>query len=171
MLKKIKVSKFEEKTEDFIEVFSWCIKPSWKVSHLYTILRVSAELLNPLLNIVAVFISRQIINHISASVGNFNTFSIYNLLLLMDLIALLKVIMIKVQIYSRIVHSEQLDHWITRNMIEFSFNVDLAYFDNPNYQDKITSAMRDGSILVQALGSSISAISAIISFLIAFVIL
>ena len=56
-------------------------------------------------------------------------------------------------------------------MIEFSFDVDLAYLDNPNYQDKITSAMRDGSILVQALGSSISAISAIISFLIAFVIL
>lgn len=171
MLKKIKVSKFVKNIKDFIEVFSWCVKLSWKVSHLYTILRASAELLNPLLNIAAVFVSRQIINYISVSIGNFNTRYIYNLLFLMALIALLKVIIIKVQIYSRIVHSEQLDQWMTRNMIEFSFDVDLAYLDNPNYQDKITSAMRDGSILVQALGSSISAISAIMSFLIAFVIL
>ncbi|HSH34804.1 hypothetical protein [Schnuerera sp.] len=81
---------------DFIEVFSWCVKLSWKVSHLYTILRVLAELFNPLLNIAAVFVSRQIINYISASIGNLNTLSIYNFLFLMALIALLKVIMIKV---------------------------------------------------------------------------
>lgn len=89
----------------------------------------------------------------------------------MGLVALIKVIMIKAQVYTRIVHSEQLNQWMTRNMIGFSFDVDLAYFDDPSYHDKITSAMRDGAILVQALSSSISAISAAISFLIAFVIL
>lgn len=164
-------NKFINNIKDFSQVFSWCVKLSWKVSPLYTILRISSELFNPLLNIVGVFVSRQIINYISRPTDIYDSGYIYNLLFLMALVALMKVLMVKVQIYTRIVHSEQLGQWMTRNMIDFSFDVDLAYFDDPNYQDKITSAMRDGSILVQALGSSISAISSAISFLISFVIL
>ena len=164
-------NKFKKKMKDFIQVFSWCISLSWRVSPIYTILRVFSELFNPLLNIIGVFISRQIINYISGYTGILHSKYIYSLLILIGILALIKVIMIKVQIYTRMVHSEKLDQWMIRNMIDFSFDVDLAYFDDPNYQDKITSAMRDGSILVQALGSSISSISAAISFLMAFIIL
>lgn len=164
-------NKYKDNIKDFVQVFSWCISLSWKVSPIYTLLRVSSELFNPILNIVGAFVSKQIINYISGYTGGYHSRYIYNLLILMALIALVKVIMIKVQIYTRMVHSEELDQWMVRNMMDFSFDVDLAYFDDPNYQDKITSAMRDGSILIQALGSSISAISAAISFLIAFVIL
>jgi ATP-binding cassette subfamily B protein len=164
-------NKYKDNIKDFVQVFSWCISLSWKVSPIYTLLRVFSELFNPILNIAGAFVSKQIINYISGYAGGYHSRYIYNLLILMALIALVKVIMIKVQIYTRMVHSEELDQWMVRNMMDFSFDVDLAYFDDPNYQDKITSAMRDGSILIQALGSSISAISAAISFLIAFVIL
>lgn len=164
-------NKYKNNIKDFAQVFSWCIMLSWEVSPVYTILRVFSELFNPILNIVGAFISKQIINYISSSTSIHDSKYIYNLLILMALVALIKVIMMKVQVYTRIVHSEQLDQWMVRNMLDFSFDVDLAYFDDPNYQDKITSAMRDGSILVQALGSSISAISAAISFLAAFAIL
>lgn len=170
MFKDLK-NNYKNNIKDLVQVFSWCIKLSWQVSPVYTILRISSELFNPILNILAVFISKQIINYISSSTGAYDSSYIYNLLILMGLVALIKVIMIKVQIYTRIVHSEQLDQWMIRNMMDFSFDVDLAYFDDPNYQDKITSAMRDGSILIQALGSSISAISSAISFLIAFILL
>lgn len=164
-------NKYKNNIDSFVQVFSWCIMISWKVSPIYTILRVSSELLNPLLNIAGVYISKEIINYISAPTHIYNSSYVYNLLIFVALVALLKVIMYKVQLYTRIVHSEQLDKWMSRNMIDFSFDVDLEYFDNPNYQDKVTSAMRDGSILVQALGSSISAISSFISFIISFVIL
>jgi ABC-type multidrug transport system fused ATPase/permease subunit len=170
MLKGVK-NKYINNVKDFSQVFSWCIKLSWQVSPIYTVLRVLSELFNPILNILGAFISKQIINYISSSIGIYNSRYIYNLLILMGLVALIKVIMVKVQVYTRIVHSEQLDQWMVKNMIDFSFDVDLAYFDDPSYQDKITSAMRDGAILVQALGSSISAISAAISLLIAFIIL
>ncbi len=162
---------YKNNIKDFGQVFIWCITLSWRVSPIYTILRVLSELFNPILNIAGAFVSKQIINYMSNYTGAYHTNYIYKLLILMGLVALIKVVMIKVQLYTRIVHSEQLNQWMTRNMIDFSFDVDLAYFDNPSYQDKITSAMRDGAILVQALGSSISAISAAISFLIAFIIL
>lgn len=164
-------NKYKNKIKDLGQVFSWCIVMSWRVSPLYTILRVLSELFNPILNIVAAFVSKQIINYLSSFTGIYNSKYIYNLLILMGLVILIKVVMIKVQVYTRTVHSEQLEQWMARKMIDFSFDVDLAYFDDPNYQDKLTSAMRDGAILVQALSSSISAISAIISFLVAFVIL
>lgn len=170
MLKDI-FSKYKSNIDSFVQVFSWCIMISWKVSPIYTILRISSELFNPLLNILGVYISKEMINYISASMYIYNSNYLYKLLIFLALIAFLKVIMIKVQICTRIIHSEQLDKWMSRNMMDFSFDVDLEYFDNPNYQDKVTSAMRDGSILVHALGSSISAISSFISFIIAFVIL
>ncbi len=89
------------------------------MSPIYTILRVSSELFNPILNILAVFISKEIINYISNFTVAYDSSYIYKLLILMGLVALIKVIMIKVQIYTRIVHSEQLDQWMVRNMMDF----------------------------------------------------
>lgn len=61
-MKILKDIKIYEYLDSYCTAFIWCVKLSWKVSHMYTLLRISGAVLLPLISIVITYISKDVIN-------------------------------------------------------------------------------------------------------------
>ncbi len=51
----------------FITAAQWCLALSWRASKLYTIFRISSEVISPIITITAAFVSKQLLDLLSGS--------------------------------------------------------------------------------------------------------
>lgn len=68
--------------------------------------------------------------------------------------------------YVESVHSELLNGQISVSMMRRAVSIDLEYFDNPEYYDRLTTCTQDAAALSYLLWNALSAVSACISFLV-----
>jgi len=167
-----KVKGKTSKLLDFFKTIFTCLKFSWSASKFYTVFRVVAEILLPLLIIVESFWGKHILD-LLASGNSYDGASRKLLLLLLGLLVteLIRAMIKKANQYCQSMHNEVLDGKISLMMMDRTLSMDLEYFDNPQCYDKLTAAGRDSKAIAGILWNILSAISAAISFIVIFQVL
>lgn len=158
--------------QSYTRVVFWCIPFSWKASPLYTMIRMMGTIILPLLTIVASFLGKEIIDLLAHTLDARG--SIYSLLIpffALLLVTLLRKATQSLMQYSQVVHNELISNKISLMVMSKSLDMDLEYFDNPEFRDKLASANQDSQAIASILWSVISAISAMITFISTFVII
>lgn len=154
------------------DVILWNLKFSISTSPFYTLSRISIEFLFPIFSLIGAYLAKNILNYLSTSDEiSIDRKDIIMIFAGVAILALARIISSKVKTYCEIVHSELLEKRISTDMMDFSFRVDLSFFDNPIHQNKLMSATKDASILVHSLGTVLLLLSSILSFLLTFSIL
>ena len=150
----------------------WCLALSWKTSKLYTIIRIAADIVTPLLAIVAAFVGKHILDLLS---GSLVVAAPTNALLLLFagllVIALVRLISQKATQYSQAMQSDMINGQISLDMMNRSLTADLEYFDNPEYYDRLKSASQDSMAVSYILWNVLSCISSSVAFIGAFAVL
>ena len=154
----------------FVSNIRWCLSLSWKASAFYTLARIGSQILTPAFTIVASFAGKYVID-ILASASADSMGILIKLLIILPAIALLRSSMQKMAQYCQTMHDDKINSRISIIMMDRALSVDLEYFDNPTYQDKIQTATRDSHSISNILWNVLSCVSAAISFLTSFVIL
>jgi ABC-type multidrug transport system fused ATPase/permease subunit len=87
------------------------------------------------------------------------------------IISILQMICGKLMQYCQLMHDNIINNEISLMLMDRALTIDLEYFDNPNYYDKLLSVTRDSTSFATVLWNALSLISACISFLSAFCLL
>ncbi|MCL1878985.1 MAG: ABC transporter ATP-binding protein/permease [Defluviitaleaceae bacterium] len=161
-----------EELSGFWATVTWCLSLSWKSSKFYTIIRIAADIITPLLAIVAAFVGKHLLDLLSGDLMVEDARMVLLLLFLglLGIALLRRTSQIAVQ-YSQSMQSEMLNGQITLDMMARSLNADLEYFDNPAYYDRLTSATQDSMAVSYILWNVLSCISASVAFIGAFAVL
>lgn len=161
-----------KKLSKFFSSVGWCLSFSWETSKFYTIMRIGIQILLPILTIGTSFIGKYIIN-LLAGIWVVEDSVRALLFLFVGLLsaALLKTTLQKITQYYQVMHGDILRSRISLMMMGRSFSSDLEYFDNPDYYDKLLSATRDSSAIINLVWNAISGLSAMVSFLGVFIVL
>lgn len=154
----------------FFSVIHTCFALSWKTSALYTVLRLSCNLLVPVLSFLCAVLGKYILNLI-AGVSQWPEplwylFAFCGGLLLANV---LRSLLQKVQLYAQNLHEEIIDRELALFMMDKAGNADIAYFDNAEYYDKLSACSRDVFVISQLLWNTISAAGALFSMIVSFV--
>ena len=171
-MKTLKDMKIYEYLDGYCTAFIWCVKLSWKVSHIYTLLRISGAVLLPLISIVITYISKDVINLLVSAL--YTRERINSLLLLFAILLLVTLLRKAIQTitqYSQIMHGELINGEISLMIMGNSLNCDLEYFDNPSFNDKLAVANQDSHVIANILWNAISSVSALVSFACAFIVI
>jgi ABC-type multidrug transport system fused ATPase/permease subunit len=153
----------------FFSAVHWCLALSWRSSKFYTLVRIAADIITPLLTIAAAFVGKHILDLLSGGEGTRDALWVLFALLLG--IAFVRLCGQKAVQYSQAMQSEMLNAEITLNMMKRSLDADLEYFDNPVYYDRLQSASQDSMSVGYILWNVLSCISAGVSFAGAFAVL
>ena len=150
----------------------WCLSLSWKSSKLYTIIRIAADIVTPLLTIVAAFVGKHLLDLLS---GAWLVEDAYATLLLLFAglmaIAFTRMASRRATQYSQSMQTEMINGQIALDMMHRALSADLEYFDNPEYYDRLQSATQDSMAVSYILWNVLSCISASVSFIGAFAVL
>jgi len=150
----------------------WCLTLSWKTSKFYTITRIAADIVTPLLTIAAAFVGKHLLDLLS---GAWTVAEVERTLLMLFAglfcIALVRMASHKTTQYSQAMQSEMINGQIALDMMNRSLTADLEYFDNPEYYDKLKSAGQDSMAVSHILWNVLSCISSIVAFIGAFAVL
>jgi len=168
-----RIKAFTVMLPEFFTTFQWCMKLSWKASRYYTASRILAEVLTPLLTIVAAFIGRSVINLLTGQsefFGNKERLLLY-LLCSLFIIAVVRGVSQKMMQYVRSMHDDIMNAKIALIIMEHALEADIEFFDNPDYYDKLNSASRDSNAINNVVWNSISIVSYGISFTVAFAVI
>ena len=156
----------------FFSAFKWCLALSWGASKLYTISRLLCEAVAPVLVIAASFLGKYVIDLLSGADANAASGSyLLSLLIILLAIALLRAGIQKVSQYTQAMHGDMISRKLAIMIMDRSLSVDLEYFDNPEYFDKLQSANQDSFAVAHILWNVLSCIRAVITFLSTLIIL
>jgi len=146
---------------EFFAVFLWCFELSWESSAFYTAIRMSSEVLKPLLAIAAVFLGRSLIN-LLAGVDAYNGIQSRMVIVLLSgllVTAVLRGAFSKLDEYCRAMHDDMMIAKIATLVMNHALDTDLEYFDNSAYYDKLMSANNDSYAIMHIVWNSIQIIS------------
>ena len=156
----------------FFSVIKWCLALSWRSSKFYTITRIIADIITPLLVIGAAFVGKHLLDLLSGSLVvvdvQFTLVLFFGMLLS---IALIKMVSNNVAQYSQVMQGEMINGQIALDMMNKALSADLEYFDNPDYYDKLKAASQDSMAVSYILWNVLSCISASVAFMGAFAVL
>lgn len=153
----------------FFSAMRDCLVLSWKTSPCYTLLRLVCNLAPSLLSLFTALLGKCILDLLTGRFGQEQKMA-YLLLFAggLCLAGILRSAMQKAQIYLQSVHDELISQELALFMMDRAGTVDIEYFDNADYYDKLAACTRDAPMIAQLLWSTLSAISAAFSVLIAF---
>ena len=156
----------------FIATVKWCLSLSWKSSKFYTIIRIAADIVTPLLAIVAAFVGKHLLDLLSGSweVEDTHTTLLFLFSGLLS-IAFVRMASRKATGYSQAMQTEMINGQIALDMMHRALVADIEYFDNPEYYDRLQSATQDSMAVSYILWNVLSCISASVSFIGAFAVL
>ena len=156
----------------FFSNVGWCFSLSWGASRLYTIIRVYAEILSPVLIISAAYLGKSLFNILAGAwMVEEAIKKILILFALQLLIAILLSLSRKLNQYCQSIHEDILGNGLSLIIMDSALSADAELFDNTEYYDKLQSAGRDSYAMMHVVWNAISCMSALISFLISFTIL
>jgi len=157
---------------DFISAVIFCIRLSWGTSRLYTIIRVFVYIVNAILPLVSIYSTKMLLDVLADADGNND--GITNVLLLLCTICIITICSAgvnKLLQYIQSLHTELMGNQIQIELMSKHMNVDIEFFDSPNYIDAMLATMTDSSALPNIVWNIFYGLSSIISFTSAFIVL
>ena len=134
--------------------------------------RIAGEILTPLLTIAVSFVGKYLIDLLAGVwVVEDTAGTLIFLFACLLTISLLRAVSYKVLQYCQSMHHDLISGRLAVILMDRSVSMDLEYFDNPAYYDKLMAATRDSSAINTLLWNALSCISACVSFLGAFLVL
>jgi len=166
------MKQFLKDLPSFWATVRWCIALSWQSSKFYTIIRIAADIVTPLLSIAAAFVGKHLLDLLSGAWDVADTYAVLFLLFgLIAAIALVRVISQKALQYSQSMQGELINAKIALDMMGRALTADLEFFDNPEYYDRLQSASQDSMAVSYILWNVLSCISSSVAFIGAFAVL
>ena len=154
------------------ETIGYCFNISWSSSKLHTIARMLCTVLPSALSIATALIGKRLLDLLSGTWSTHHSsrtvVSIFSLVLIF---ALLRIITNNIAQYCQITHDDMIRTELALQTIDAAISADIEYFDNSDYYNNLSSATRDSYEIPQVLSNIISCSSALVSFIIASVIL
>lgn len=145
-----------------IKAFAYCIKLSWNVSKVYTILQFLAQIVSGFLPVLITWNTKEIIDLLSVDAGA-ATWSQRDLLLIrigvMLLLFLLKLFATQIHTYVSAMQRDRVLHFVEQELSVTAMRMKLEYFDDPKYYDMFEKVKMDIFSLSSAMYDGISAVS------------
>lgn len=139
-----------------------CLLISWHASAFYTIVRILLNTTVPILSLIDALICKYILDILSKSYSSDsprNTLLFFLLLLLIT--SVIRSFCNKFQSYTQVMHDDIISNDLSMQIMDTAGHIDVEYFDNPDYYDKLNSCMRDASAISDLIWNILSAISSI----------
>lgn len=131
-----------------LESIKFCIKISLQSSRTYTLLRIFIKLITPLISLISLYFSKEIIN-ILANIGDQN-----KLVLIIFLIFLFNILIIvsnRLSEYFSMIHDDLIDAYLSQKILDRTFNSDVELFDNPDQYNKLNFATQNQLSICQII--------------------
>ena len=158
-----------EDARAFLSAVSFCFSLSWRTSPFYTALRLLSNLLPSVIGIVTAWLGKCLLDMLSgAQLGGQR--EVLLLAAAMLALALLRGGVQKAGVYAQSMHEDMIQGELAAYLMEKAIGMDLEYFDDPNYYDKLTACTRDAYAIENLLWNTLSAVSAGISAFLACVV-
>lgn len=149
-----------------IKAFAYCMKLSWRVSKVYTILQFLARIVSVFLPVLITWNTKEIIDLLSDDIDA-ETWQRGNLLLIrigiMLLLFLLKLLATQIHSYVNGMQRDKVLHFVEQELSVTAMRMKLMYFDNPRYYDMFEKVKMDIYSLSSAMYDGISAVSYAVS--------
>lgn len=161
----MKTKLIKQEGKEYAYALYYCLKLSFSASKFYTIARIGCEITVPLLTIFSSFLGKYLIDLFTEEWNVLNQYRTF--LFLAGCILCINIfqgIGNKLKQYMQSMHDNILNNKLAIMLMDNSINIDLEYFDNTEYYDKLQAAVRDSSSIIHILWNAITFISAIISF-------
>ncbi|MBD5491448.1 MAG: ABC transporter ATP-binding protein [Lachnospiraceae bacterium] len=159
-IKKLKKSILENNRA--IKAFAYCIKLSWNVSKVYTVLQFLARIVSGFLPVLITWNTKEIIDLLSVGAGA-ESWQQRDLLLIrigiMLLLFLLQFLTTQVHTYVSGMQSDRVLRFVEQELSLTAMRMKLEYFDDPKYYDMFEKVKMDIYSLSSAMYDGISAVS------------
>lgn len=150
----------------------YCIKLSFKASKFYSIIRFASRIMNSLSVVGLTFLTSMLINNIVAGMDKEEVR--VNVIVLSISILLFRVgvsLISKFDEYCTSMHNEVLLNYINIRIMKKSMDVDLEYYDSPEFYDSIEELKRDSYAITNIVWNVIDGISSFITVVCSFAII
>lgn len=158
----IKIEKGIENNNRAIKAFTYCIRLSWRVSKVYTVLQFLARIVSVFLPVLITWNTKEIIDLFSVDAGA-GISQRRDLLLIrigvMLLLFLLKFLTTQVHTYVSGMQSDRVLRFVEQELSLTAMRMKLEYFDDPKYYDMFEKVKMDIYSLSSAMYDGISAVS------------
>jgi len=159
---KDKISEFIKKWNRLTIHFKRSVLISWKASPQLFILRIAYEIISVTLPIISLFLSRTVINILSADNFPSQQQEFYAIIVVIVFINLFSALLARAYTYISTIHSDLVTNVIDLEIIDQINKLDISFFDNPEFYDKIQNALRDSRSLQSLTWISLTLIKSII---------
>lgn len=155
--------------QKFKDMFVLSIKSSWNASPLYTIIRTTAEIVQPVLNVGAAFAGKKVLDILSRPelINNPKQALLFQIVLFLAL-ALGNILISKAVQYCQQILGDLMYNEISMKLMSKALDVDLEYFDNPKYYDKMVAANEDIREIIDILWRVLTCIGSFVTVCVAF---
>ncbi len=161
-----KLCVWKNNIQEFAGTLAFCLKISWESSKVYTITRIICKAILPLLLIAESFLGKHIIDLFSNAW--MPEYPCQMFLLILSVIFIIKIFQDasqKIEQYMQVVHDEIIEQKITLRVMECAEQVDLQYFDDTEYYDKLQAASNNAYSVIQIVWNALSFFSEAVSFI------
>ena len=166
------IKRVKKQISTFFSAMRDCLTLSWRTSPFYTVLRLLCNLIPPIITLVNSLLGKYMLDLLA---GGFGQGKEHTLLFLLAgaicLTGILHSVIQKAQLYMQSMHEELIRRDLALYMMDRAGKMDIEYFDNAEYYDKLNACTRDAPMIAHLLWNTLSAISAACTMLIAFTIL
>lgn len=152
----------------FYNTVLYCLKLTWEVSKVYTILRISILFCTIILPYISMWTTKNLVDMLSGPISS----SYKNILFLtafICVVSILSKILIEIREYIEKIHSEKLIHQINKNIMLDTMQTDIELYDSPEYLDTMQAIMSDSYSLSNLTWNIFYGISNVFSLIIALV--
>ena len=156
--------------KEFFSDIGFCIKISWDTSKTYTTARICVQIISALLPLVTIYFTKLIFDTL---VSNSPDVMSRFVLLLVTYVALQLSFNLCQRIgnYYQQIHDNMLENFLNQFIIKKSSGIDIKYFDQPAYYDKIKLMRTNSAAITKSIWDIVNLVSNIAIFIAAFTIL
>ncbi len=145
----------------FFEFFQLSLIAAWKASPFYTMVRILSEIFRPFMSLAAVFCGKKVLDILSGREVNGDIYTVlFVQLLILAALTLGNIFISKIVQYCQTTLEDMIQNEVSVKLMSKALDMDLEYFDNPKYYDKISAATRDSRVVVDILWRVLSCIGA-----------
>lgn len=147
----------------FIKAIKYCLKLSWSTSRLYFSMRSFVLVAYAIIPFISLNATKLFIDSLQ-NVSESNTMS--TLILLLIIIVFTSVMLHIINLanaYLQSVHDDLVDYKISEMLMKKTLDVDIEFFDSPDYLNTLQSIMIDSRSLVSIIWGILNGISSLIS--------
>lgn len=170
------VRKIFVKIEEFFDTIKFCFSISWKASKRYFLIRLFLEIIFSVIPFASIFLSKEIINFLTAlpQVNREVSISMRRFIFLLSFLLLAKVannFFARMKEYFSRMHRDLIIKEVDTQIAKHTSTLDLSYFDSSKFYNEINNARRDSASIQSLTWFVMDIIRLGIQFIVSFVFL